>query len=96
MFRRLDTKLEYVDAVTLVSGSENKHSITFKDDLLHISEGHSVVAFCLRNVEMKHQFRVISTFLTCIFLGCDPCTCEQEYNRQIHTVAPAFSTMLVR
>ncbi len=79
-FRSSVTKVEYVDAETLVSGSEDgnmrvwsvatgaqkeepdggsfasskdsssehkvgKYSITFKDDLLLISEGQSVVAF---------------------------------------------------
>ncbi len=79
-FRRSVTKVEYVDAETLVSGSEDctmrvwsvatgaqkveldggrffffkdsslehkvgKYSITFKDDLLLISKGQSVVAF---------------------------------------------------
>jgi hypothetical protein len=79
-FRNSVKKVEYVDAETLVSGSQDgtmrvwsvatsaqkeeldgvsfvfskdsslehkvgKYSITFKDDLLIISEGHSVVAF---------------------------------------------------
>ena len=101
-FRRSVTKLEYVDAKTLISGSEDgtmkvwsddtgaqkeeldggrfafskdssldhkvgKYSITFKDDLLLISEGQSVVAF----FRAPHAISTIGIAGERIGVGCN-------------------------